>query len=60
MDIGCDGVLVNSAIAKSKNPIMMAQAMKKAVIAGRLSYLAGRMEKSLYANPSTSDENKIS
>ena len=60
MEIGCDGVLVNSAIAKSKDPIMMAQAMKQAVIAGRLSYLAGRMKKSLYANPSTPDENKIS
>ncbi len=60
MEIGCDGVLINSAIAKATNPIMMAEAMKDAVIAGRLSYLAGRMDQSLYANASTSSKNKIS
>ena len=60
MEIGCDGVLINSAIAKSTNPIMMAEAMKDAVIAGRLSYLAGRMNQSLYANASTPNKNKIS
>ena len=60
MEIGCDGVLINSAIAKASNPIMMAEAMKDAVIAGRLSYLAGRMNQSLYANASTPNKNKIS
>ena len=60
MEIGCDGVLINSAIAKATNPIMMAKAMKDAVIAGRLSYLAGRMDQSLYANASTPNKNKIS
>ena len=60
MEIGCDGVLINSAIAKATNPIMMAEAMKDAVIAGRLSYLAGRMKQSLYANASTPSKNKIS
>ena len=60
MEIGCDGVLINSAIAKAINPIMMAKAMKDAVIAGRLSYLAGRMNQSLYANASTPNKNKIS
>ena len=60
MEIGCDGVLINSAIAKATNPIMMAEAMKDAVIAGRLSYLAGRMKQSLYANASTPNKNKIS
>ena len=49
MEIGCDGVLINSAIAKATNPIMMAEAMKDAVIAGRLSYLAGRINQSLYS-----------
>ena len=60
MEIGCDGVLINSAIAKATNPIMMAEAMKDAVIAGRLSYLAGRMKQSLYANASTPNKNKTS
>ena len=60
MEIGCDGVLINSAIAKATNPIMMTKAMKDAVIAGRLSYLAGRMKQSLYANASTPNKNKIS
>ena len=48
MELGCDGVLVNSAIAHSKNPAVMAIAMKHAVIAGRKSYLSGRMEKSFF------------
>ena len=46
MELGCDGVLVNSAIAKASKPILMAEAMKLAVEAGRLSYLSGIMEKS--------------
>ena len=53
MELGCDGVLVNTAIAKSKFPIIMAEAMKYAVIAGRKSYLAGRMNKKLFADSSS-------
>ena len=48
MELGCDGVLVNSAIALAKKPILMAQAFKEAVIAGRNSFLAGRMKKNLF------------
>ncbi|WP_294392324.1 sulfur carrier protein ThiS [uncultured Sphingomonas sp.] len=53
MELGCDGVLMNTAIAEAKDPIMMAAAMKAAVEAGRLSYRAGRMGKRLYADPSS-------
>ena len=53
MELGCDGVLMNTAIAEAKNPIMMARAMKLAVEAGRFAYLAGRMPKKLYADPSS-------
>ncbi len=53
MELGCDGVLINSAIAKAKNPILMAKAFKDAVISGRNSFLAGRMNKSLLASPSS-------
>jgi thiazole synthase len=53
MELGCDGVLMNTAIAEAKNPALMAQAMKHAVQAGRLSYLAGRMPKKRYADPSS-------
>ena len=53
MELGCDGVLMNTAIAGAKSPILMAKAMKHAVHAGRLSYLAGRMPKRLYADPSS-------
>jgi thiazole synthase len=49
MEMGCDGVLVNSAIAKSKNPILMAKAFKEAVTSGRKSFLAGRMPESNFA-----------
>jgi thiazole synthase len=49
MELGCDGVLMNTAIAAAKNPVLMAQAMKKAVEAGREAFLAGRMPKKLYA-----------
>jgi len=49
MEMGCDGVLVNSAIANSKNPILMANAFKNAVISGRESFLAGRMKKNTFA-----------
>ena len=47
MQLGCDGVLVNSAIALSKKPFLMAEAMKYAVISGRKSYLAGRINKNI-------------
>jgi thiazole synthase len=53
MELGCDGVLMNTAIAEAKDPIRMARAMKHAVIAGREAYLAGRMGKKLYADPSS-------
>jgi len=53
MELGCDGVLMNTAIAESKDPIMMASAMRHAVIAGREAYLAGRMQKKRYADPSS-------
>ena len=53
MELGCDGVLINSAIANSKKPILMAEAFKDAVISGRNSYLAGRMEKNYFASPSS-------
>ena len=48
MEMGCDGVLVNSAIANAKKPIMMAKAFKEAVLSGRSSYLAGRMKKIIW------------
>jgi thiazole synthase len=53
MELGCDGVLMNTAIAYAKDPVRMARAMKHAVIAGRESYLAGRMAKKKYADPSS-------
>lgn len=53
MELGCDGVLMNTAIADAKNPVLMANAMRHAVIAGREAYLAGRMPKKLYADPSS-------
>jgi thiazole synthase len=53
MELGCDGVLMNTAIAEAKHPIRMARAMKLAVEAGRLAYLAGRMPKKRYADPSS-------
>ena len=49
MELGCDGVLMNTAIAQAKNPVLMASAMKKAVQAGREAFLAGRMPKKLYS-----------
>ena len=53
MELGCDGVLINSAIAKAKDPIRMARAFKNAVISGRDSYLAKRMKKNYFAAPSS-------
>ena len=53
MELGCDGVLMNTAIAEAKDAVLMARAMKAAVEAGRLAYLAGRMQKRRYADPSS-------
>jgi thiazole synthase len=53
MELGCDAVLINTAIAGAKDPVAMASAMKHAVIAGRLSFLAGRIPKKLYATASS-------
>jgi thiazole synthase len=54
MELGCDGVLMNTAIALARDPVMMASAMRKAVEAGREAWLAGRMPKKLYsASPSS-------
>jgi thiazole synthase len=53
MELGCDGVLMNTAIAEAKDPLMMARAMKSAIEAGRMAYLAGRMGKRRYADPSS-------
>ena len=61
MELGCDGVLMNTAVAAAKNPVLMARAMKKAVEAGREAFLAGRMPKKLYsASPSSPAEGTIS
>lgn len=54
MELGCDGVLMNTAIAAAKNPVLMASAMRKAVEAGREAYLAGRMAKKLYSASASS------
>jgi len=53
MELGCDGVLMNTAIAEAKDPVAMGAAMKLAVQAGRLAYKAGRMPKKKYADPSS-------
>jgi thiazole synthase len=53
MELGSDGVLMNTAIAAAQDPILMAEAMKHAVIAGRSAYMAGRMKKKLYATASS-------
>lgn len=53
MELGCDGVLMNTAIAEAKEPVKMAEAMKHAIIAGRLAYLAGRMPRREMAAPSS-------
>jgi thiazole synthase len=59
MEMGCDAVLVNSAIANAKKPILMARAFKNAVVSGRDSYLAGRMKKNYFAIPSSPSEGMI-
>ena len=59
MELGCDGVLINSAIANAKNPILMAKAFKDAVISGRNSFLAGRMDKKNFGSASSPSEGLI-
>jgi len=59
MELGCDAVLINTAIAGAKDPIAMAEAMKHAVIAGRLAYKAGRIPKKLYATASSPIEGML-
>ncbi|HNP26971.1 MAG TPA: thiazole synthase, partial [Nitrosomonas sp.] len=60
LELGCDGVLMNPAIAAAQHPILMASAMRKAVEAGREAYLAGRMARKIYtASPSSPVEGII-
>jgi len=59
MELGCDGVLINTAIAKAKKPFEMAESMKFAVIAGRKSFLSGRIQPNLFGSASTTNEGKI-
>jgi len=59
MELGCDGVLLNTAVASARHPVKMAEAMKKGVEAGRLAYEAGRIPKKLYATASTAREGRI-
>jgi thiazole synthase len=59
MELGCDGILMNTAIAHAKKPVLMAEAMREAVGAGRKAYLAGRMPRQLYANASSPSEGLI-
>ena len=59
MELGCDGVLINTAIAKAKKPIVMAEAMKFAVISGRKSFLSGRINKNLFGSASTTNKGII-
>jgi thiazole synthase len=59
MELGCDGVLMNSALSGARNPVQMAHAMNAAVVAGRLAFLAGRMPKQSYASASSPSEGVI-
>ena len=59
MELGCDGVLMNTAIAKAKNPVLMARSMKKAIESGREAFLAGPMEKRIYGSPSSPEDGTI-
>ena len=59
MELGCDGVLINTAIAKAKKPFEMAEAMKFAVLAGRKSFLSGRIQPNLFGSASTSSKGLI-
>jgi thiazole synthase len=59
MELGCDGVLINTAIARAKNPYEMAEAMKHAVISGRKSYLSGRIKPNLFGSHSTTNKGLV-
>ena len=59
MELGCDGVLLNTAVAKARQPVLMAEAMRKAIEAGRLAFLAGRIPRKLYATASSPWEGMI-
>ena len=59
MELGVDGVLMNTAIAGAQDPVKMAEAMKLAVCAGRLAYEAGRIEKKMHANASSPTEGRV-
>jgi thiazole synthase len=60
MELGCDGVLMNTAIAGARNPVLMASAMKKAVEAGREAFLAGRIARKRYASASSPIDGTLS
>lgn len=59
MELGCDAVLMNTAIAAARNPVLMAEAMKNAVVAGRQAFLAGRMPKKIYTASASSPVNGL-
>ncbi len=59
MELGCDGILMNTAVASAKDPLLMAEAMRDAVIAGRKAFLAGRIPKRLYATASSPLDGRI-
>ena len=59
MELGCDGVVINTAIAKAKDPFIMAEAMKHSVIAGRKSFLSGRIKKTLFGKASSPKKGTI-
>jgi len=59
MELGCDGVLMNTAIAAAQDPVLMARAMRLAVESGRDAYIAGRMPRKLYASASSPIEGLI-
>ena len=59
MELGCDGVLLNTAIARAKNPVLMAEAMKDAAISGRKAFLAGRIPKTDKGSPSSPTEGRV-
>ena len=59
MELGCDGILLNTAVAKARNPVLMASAMRKAVEAGREAFLSGRIPQKLYATASSPTEGLV-
>ena len=59
MDLGCDGILLNTAVAKARDPILMASAMRKAIEAGREAFMSGRIPKKLYATASSPTDDLI-